>query len=229
VLTETSSLNITKGKLEMKQDKLSGIALIVGSLAMIITMAFHPTGRDLFAGHITLNVVVHSLALASVPVLVFGFLGLSQSLGFDNPTVSFGFVAYSFGSVAAMCAAVINGLVAPSLVREYLSSDESEKQNLLSLFHYGGLLNSAFAKVLIVATSVAILFWSIALIKKSLLANVAAVIGIIFGLLGIVGILSGHLRINVHSFGLFIFGQAAWTVLIGVLMIRSNETKKKKL
>lgn len=211
----------------MKQDKTSGIALILGSLAMVVTMALHPTGHDLFAGRIMLTIVVHTLAIASIPVIVFGFLGFSQRVGFENQGVSFGFVTYSFGSVAVMCAGVINGLVAPSLVRRYLDSDEATQQSIHLLVTYGGLLNNAFAKVFVVSSSVAILFWSIAIIKKGTPARIASIIGIIVGLFGILGILSGHLRMNVHGFGLLMFAQAGWTILIGVLMIRSEKFIEK--
>lgn len=207
----------------MKQDRTSGIALILGSLAMVLTMVLHPTGNDLFAGRIMLTIVVHTLAIASIPVIVFGFLGFSQKIGFDRSTVSFGFVTYSFGSVAVMCAGVINGLVAPALVRRFLDSDEATQQSIHLLADYGFLLNNAFAKVFVVSASTAMIFWSIAIFKKGALARITAIIGIIVGLFGILGILSGHLRMNVHGFGLLVFAQAAWTVLIGVLMIRSDK------
>lgn len=206
----------------MNKDKVSGIALILGSIAMVVTMVLHPTGHDLFAGRIMLTIVVHTLAIASIPVIIYGFLGFSQRVGFENQTVSFAFVLYSFGCVAVLSAGVINGLAAPSLVSRYFDADEATKQSIHLLVTYGGILNSAFAKVFMVATSTAMIFWSIAIFKKSKLARITAIIGIAFALFGIVGILSGHLRTSVHGFGLFIFGQAAWTVLIGVLMIRSD-------
>lgn len=211
----------------MKQDRISGIALIVGSLGLITTMAAHPTGSQIMADpkgaeHVlAISVFVHSLAIASLPVLVFGFLGFSQRLGFNNPLVSFSFINYAFACIAAMCAAVVNGFVVTYLFREFFEADEATRVTMRLLFDYSHWLNATFTKIFIAASSVAVLLWSIALIKKSLLAKIAAVIGIILGIVGIAMIIIG-VGINVHSFGLFIFGQAAWTILIGVLMISSD-------
>jgi hypothetical protein len=30
----------------------------------------------------------------------------------------------------------------------------------------------------------------------------------------------GHLRLNIHGFGLFIFAQSAWAILVGALLCR---------
>lgn len=211
----------------MKQYKISGIALIVGSLGLITTMAAHPTGSQIMADpkgaeHIlAISIFVHTLAIASLPVLVFGFLGFSQRLGFNNPLVSFSFINYSFACIGAMCAAVINGFVITYLFREFFEADEATRVTMRLLFDYSHWLNATFTKIYIAASSVATLLWSIALIKKGTFAIIVAVIGIILGILGVAMIIIG-VGINVHSFGLFVFGQAAWTILIGVLMFRVN-------
>jgi hypothetical protein len=209
----------------MKHDNIRGVALIVGSLAMIVTMAFHPTGHDLMAGKMLLNKFVHSMAIATIPILIFGFLGFSRRVGFDKSSVQFAFITYTFSGFAVMCAAIINGLVAPSLFEDIISSDEPTRQTLHLILDNNFYLNSAFAKVFVVATSTSMLCWSIAIFKKNSLSRIAAIIGIVVGLFGIVGTLSGHLRTNIHSFGLFILCQTAWTILIGVFMIRLNENQ----
>jgi len=70
-------------------------------------------------------------------------------------------IAYAFGAVAVMCAAVINGLVAPILTRQILTADESTRQVLDTVLMNNGLLNQAFAKVFVVASSFAVIFWSV--------------------------------------------------------------------
>jgi hypothetical protein len=206
----------------MKQYKIYGIALIAGSLAMIVTMAFHPTGHDHMEGRMMLNKVVHSLAIATMPILIFGFLGFSNRVGSDKSTVQFAFITYTFGGFAVMCAAVINGLVAPSLFKDMTSSDEPTRQTLHLILDNNFYPNSAFAKVFVVATSTSMLCWSVAIIKRNGLARIAAIIGIVVGLFGIVGILSGHLRTNIHGFGLFILCQTVWNILIAVMLIHSK-------
>ncbi|HMF57789.1 MAG TPA: hypothetical protein VK619_15710 [Pyrinomonadaceae bacterium] len=215
----------------MKRSSIYGIALIFGSLGMVVTMLFHPTGHDLLAQadqlarrNEMIAVVTHSLALASIPVLFFGFLGLSKRLGWDHALVPAALVAYGFGAVAAMCAAVFSGLVAPVLTRQMLTADDSTQQVLDAVFHHNGLLNQGFAKVFVVASSLAIVFWSVSILRIGSFARAAGLVGCFVGLVGLAGILSGHLRLDVHGFALFIFAQSVWTILIGVLLCRPGDS-----
>lgn len=209
----------------MKHSSIYGVALIAGALGGIITMLFHPTGHDLLTQadqtarrNEMITVATHSLALISIPVSVFGFLGLSRKLGWERPLISAAFVAYSFGQVAVMCAAVINGLVAPVLTRQILTADESTQQILRSLLLNNSLLNQAFSKVFVVAESVAILLWSVCIMKSGRFAQSIGIIGYAIGISSLVALLFGHFRLNVHGFGLLVFGQATWSISLGLLL-----------
>ncbi|MGH9365029.1 MAG: hypothetical protein ACRD1B_07175 [Thermoanaerobaculia bacterium] len=60
----------------MRPTLTAGIALVAGALAGVVTMSFHPTGRDLLqsgeqaAQAAWRNAAVHWLALASLPLRV---------------------------------------------------------------------------------------------------------------------------------------------------------------
>jgi hypothetical protein len=214
----------------MKRSRIYGVALICGALAGVAVMLFHPTGHDLLAQsdevarrNELIAVAVHSLALAGTPVLIFGFFGLSRRLNFDRPLVSAAFIAYSFGSVAILCAAVASGLIAPKLTRDMLTADAQAQQLLRSLLDYNWYLNQGFAKVFVTASSVAVILWSVALPNAGGLTRVVRIVGIVVGLLSLAALLSGHLRLNVHGFGMFVFAQTIWTVLIGALLCRSDD------
>src|SRR6266480_6269243 len=109
----------------MKRSSIYGIALIVGAVGGVVTMMFHPTSRDL-VGPIDqiarrneiITVATHALALISIPISFFGVLGLSRLLSLDRLLVSAALVFYSFAAVAAMCAAVASGLIAPVITRQ---------------------------------------------------------------------------------------------------------------
>ena len=67
----------------MTDNRMSGLALILGSVGSIITMALHPTGHDLqVPGQLTpvthMIVAVHALALICLPVMFLGAWGLSM-------------------------------------------------------------------------------------------------------------------------------------------------------
>jgi hypothetical protein len=209
----------------MTDDRVSGLALIAGSAGMIITMSLHPTGQDLFApGQLApiahLTVTVHTLALMSMPVLFFGALGLSQHLGVSDRFSIAALVAYGFAMGAGMNAAVFSGLVAPSLARNILASDSSAAETWRIAFHYNGALNQGFARVFVVASSVAILLWSSSILRGAALSRGVAIYGCILGPVTVIAVLSGHLRLDVHGFGMVVLGQAVWLIIVGVLLCR---------
>jgi hypothetical protein len=61
----------------MKDNRMGGVALIVGTIGGVITLLIHPSGHDLFApdqfAHTAyLLVVAHALAIVSVAALFLG-------------------------------------------------------------------------------------------------------------------------------------------------------------
>src|SRR5215212_4807850 len=96
-----------KRSYKMKPSTMSGLALIFGTMAQVLTMSFHPTHVEGFepvalARQMQALVSVHVLGLLSVPVLVFGFVGLTRRLGWNRAGVLFAFIVYVFSAVAIM-------------------------------------------------------------------------------------------------------------------------------
>lgn len=214
----------------MRRSSIYGAALIAGAAGMVVTLVFHPTAHDLFAPAgaaarrgAALAVATHALALASTPVLFFGFLGLSRRLGPDRPLVSAALVAYAFGAVAVTSAAVASGLVAPALTGQMLTADEATRDALHRIFSYNGLLNQGFAKVHVVASSCAVLCWSAAAFRLGGFARVVAAFGCAVGAISLAAFFAGRLRLDVHGFGLFVFAQSAWVILAGVFLYRAGD------
>ena len=213
----------------MKHSKIYGIALILGTLGGIITMAFHPTGRDMLnqpdetaRRNELIAFAVHTLAIISLPCVFFGLLGFCRRLGLDKPLVSAALVVYGFGAVAAMVAAVINGLIGPILTRKILEADEPTQKLLHLILMNNYLLNQGLTKVYVAAMAFAVMAWSVYLWSNGKLMKAAAVIGFIVGILSLLGVFSGHLKLDVHGFGLFTFALSIWTILVAVFMIRAE-------
>ena len=214
----------------MTDDRKSGLALIAGSIGLIITMALHPTGHDLLApGQFDriarLVVAVHTLALASIPVMFSGTLGLSRRLASPDKLSVCAVVAYGFAGIAAMNAAALSGLVAPGLARQMAAATPASANLWSVLFTYNGFLNQAFAMVFVVASSVALTLWSASILRNGVLTRGVGVYGCVLGPLTVVAVLSGHLRLNVHGFGLVVLGQAIWFVIVGVSLIRNGTSQ----
>ncbi len=203
----------------MKRDTANGFALIIGSACSLITMALHPTSGSIegLVREAAVRIGTHALGLASIPLLFFGFLGLNQRLKADTVWAPAALVTYGFGSVAAMCAAVLNGLAAPAFAVR-MAPDPAMHDTARAVLAYSFQLNAGFAKVFMVAVAAALVLWSISIMRTRALPSWAAWVGGLLGAAGLVAVLGGFLGTGVHEFGLFVLCFAAWTVSIGVVL-----------
>lgn len=211
----------------MTDDRKSGLALIAGMSGTIITMAFHPTGHDLiapgqFASMARLGVAVHSLALVCMPVLFLGALGLTRRLASPNRLALSGLVFFGFAEIAGMIAATVSGLVAPGLIHHMMSAEPAAADIWRTVLQLNGHLNQAFALVLVVASSTAIVLWSAAMLRSGVFSRALALYGCVLGPVIVIAVASGHIRLHVHGFGLVILGQAVWFISTGVLLWRAG-------
>ncbi len=210
----------------MTDDRKSGIALITGMAGTIITMALHPTGHDLTSGHaafmMQLNVAVHTLALVCVPILFLGALGLMRRLDSPNRLALAGLVLFGFAEVAVMIAATMSGLVAPGLLH-HMAAEPGMADIWRAVLTLSGHLNQSFAQVYVVASSTAIVLWSAAILRARAFSRPLGIYGCILGPLTAIAVLSGHIRLNVHGFGLVVLTQAVWFISAGVLLWKEKQ------
>jgi hypothetical protein len=210
----------------MTNDRVSGIALIAGSAAGLVTMGVHPTGAQMFAPgqlqHVAhVNVAAHALALASLPVLFLGALGLSRRLSLHAPLVSAALVTYAFALVAVMNAAIMDGLVNTAIAPHIGVGDPAVADGWRLLFNYTGFLNQAFARVFTVASSIALALWSVAILRTAIFSHAVGVYGCVLAPITVLAVVSGHLALDVHGFGAIVLSQALWYIIVGVQMYRA--------
>jgi hypothetical protein len=206
----------------MSRDAVSGAALLLGSAAMVVTMLLHPAGIDhsgtpeQLAATLRLNTLAHGLAIAAVALTLFGALGIARRLDDGPGLASAGLVAFGFASFAATAAAAASGLIAPALF-EHLAAATGAEQTALDVA--GDLVwffNQAFAKVYVVAASVALGVWSLVILRGGALPRWLGVYGCIAGPVVILALLSGRLSLGVHGFGLVVLSQVIWLGGAGV-------------
>jgi hypothetical protein len=217
----------------MTDDRKGGIALIAGALGGVVTMSLHPTAHQLlvpgqFAAVAWLGAAVHTLAIASMPVSFLGALALSQRLASPDRVGVAALVIYGFALVAGVTAAAVSGYVAPALVREMLNASPSGHDSWQMLFDYNGRINQAFARILAVGSSAAIVLWSAAILRNRALARGIAVYGVILGTITILAVMSGLVRLDVHGFGLIVFTQSIWFIIVGALMCGTAATPQAR-
>jgi hypothetical protein len=209
----------------MTDERRSGIALIVGSAAMVITMAFHPHGKlnpaDIDSA-LRMLIAVHTLALLSIPVLFLGAWGMTRWVATPDRLAWAALVLFAMGSVAVMNAAVFDGLVAPNLIRPMVAATAETRDGWQSLMNYNFQLNQAFARVYAAGSSLAVVLWSVSIWRSRRMAPGLAIYGIILGTVTALATLSGLLSPTWHGFTVLILGQAIWFIGAGAQLCRAG-------
>jgi len=190
--------------MQRDRDLASGLLLAGSALAMTVVMVLHPTGH----ARGMLNRVVHGLALAATPALFLGMLGVQQRLA-PSRLATAAVVAWGFGSIAVAGAALASGFVTPGVLAQQLPRE---------LLAYTFLWNQACAAVNVVAWGIAILLWSAAIARTGRLPVPLAGSGFLVAALVLLGFGSGHLRTDVHGFGIITFVQSAWLLWLGIVL-----------
>lgn len=206
--------------MESKERKWAGTALVLSSLLMAVTMALHPAGGSFAHLLKTSSVIIgaHCIALIAVPVSLAGFWGLAKHFRQETVLSRFAFSFILFGSIAALCAAAVNGLVLPLFIRNYADASPQTIDVLLPVLNYNTALNRAFDFIFITAVCLAMVLWSIAIVRGKELPKWIGLYGLLLGVAGIALLLSGFTLVSLQGFRLFIFGLVTWIVAIGFLL-----------
>jgi hypothetical protein len=184
---------------------------------MIITMISHPGGKISPAevDHVArMLIVVHSLALASIPSVFLGAWGMTRRIGGPDRLAWAGLVLYALASIAVMNAAVCDGLLAPVLIRKVVAATPETRDIWQTLMNFDFQMNQAFARVYAVGSSLALVLWSVSILRYRTLGRGVGIYGVVLGVVTAAAICSGFLTPDRHGFGMLIFGQAIWFLLV---------------
>ena len=212
----------------MTDNRAGGIALIIGAMSGVVTMVLHPVSGG-SGGHVVTHAQfealaalitgVHALAIAGVPFLFLGALALSRQLERRGRLALLALIIYSVGLVAVMIAPAISGLVGTQILRKTAEhSAESAQWRLLMEYNY--MINQAFAKIFVVASSAAIGVWSCMIVRARVLPIALGIYGLFVACGVLIAMIGGFLRLDAHGFGLIIFSQAIWLITAGMWLMR---------
>ena len=210
----------------MHSGKISGAALIIGALGGVGTMIIHPVGGHLGGSASELQAaadmtrLAHAIALASMPLMLFGYADFSCRLGFARASATAGLVFQAFAVMAVLSAALMSGLVMGQLLESAASPGRLGTAHLEGQMHYTFVLNQAYSAVYTLASAAAMAVWSLGLWSSRKLRGLA-----ILGLAVAAGqalfmAFGGNDALSVHGFMLIIIAQAAWAIGIGLALIR---------
>jgi hypothetical protein len=135
-----------------------------------------------------------------------------------------GLVLYALASIAVMNAAVSDGLIAPTLLKKIVAASAETRDAWQMLMNFNFQMNQAFARVYAVGSSLAVVLWSVAVLRNRTLGRGAGISGVVLGLVTATGICSGFLTPDRHGFGMLIFGQAIWFLIVagGMWRVRAG-------
>ncbi len=201
----------------MTRENKAALALVVGTIGTLVTMGLHPTGAESMqsASHGGSNIVgkgVHVLALAVQPLLIAGMLVLTLQLRQALDMAVTAFIAFALGIVAVMIAAAASGLISMDLIADAVGQTGVQLEATMSQVHLAGAINQAFAKVYVGMMAAALILWSRAMRSSAHFPVALSWLGYTVGVLALAGILSGHLRLDVHGFGAVMIAQALWVL-----------------
>jgi hypothetical protein len=213
----------------MNTNRSAAYALIAGSAAGLVTMMFHPTGHDVIANassgaRNTLNISVHLLAIGGQALVLAGALAITARLRKHRDLAIAAYVFFAVSGVAVMIAAIASGLIAPAVLERMAGASDAEREVMLSNLRFTGIINQAFAKVYVVFAGIAVLLWSVAILKGAELNRRIGAYGIVLGAVFIVGIATGLLPLHVHGFLAVVVGLGLWFVTAARDLMRDDSS-----
>ncbi|MBY0488751.1 MAG: hypothetical protein K2R93_02805 [Gemmatimonadaceae bacterium] len=193
-------------------------ATLVGGGLILGVMLLHPTGAEAVADAsaggtrhtLALATAVHAVAIGAVPLLLAGMTALTWRLRAARELAIGALICFALASVAVLFAAAMSGLVAPTLLAGLRPVGDPARELALQQLHYTGVLNQAFATVYVGLAGAAFGLWALAMRGDRAFPAALRWGAVLAGILPIIGVAVGHLRLDVRGFGLVVVLHSAW-------------------
>jgi len=212
-------------KMKMSFEKSAGIALIAGTVLLVLTMVLHPSGGSLayLLKIAKIIIISHSIALLALPFLAVGFWGLTKKMGTDSFFSVTAFSMVSFALIAGMIAAAMNGLALPFYIQDYKQASPNVIESLKPIVKNNLAINHAFDFIFIGAMWLAVLLWSIEIILTRKIPVWIGFLGMALFVLAIVMLAFGFVFVNLHGFRIFVLGTVIWIASVAMVLVRSDK------
>lgn len=210
--------------------RVHGWVLAIASPLALVGLANHPvaSGTDLLAalrameaiGYI--NSIIHGFLMAMMVAVLFGFIGFSRRLGFEQPLVQAGFLAQCVGTFAALSAAIIDGWVYRRLAIAYVDTAADKVDLIRGLFNLSAAMVATWGRLWLIGLAAAVLLWSIVLMRREGPARTLGVFGVLAGGISAIGSLTGFFAMAATVNAMIFGALALWGMGVGVLLLRDK-------
>ena len=213
--------------------RVAGIVMLASAVASIAFVALDPmvtgtTSRAILEGIVAnapMHRLVHAVELACVLGLAFGFTSLAASTGARRPAVLGAWLAYVFGCLAMVGAAVTDGFVTGDVAGYYLQAGHGVDTGR-EMVHLCYVVIQDAAAVSWCFQSVAVLALSLALLRERGLRRVVSLIGLATGALPPIALVATWPRMDdVVVIGI-LSAQLLWNVVAATLLMRRSATAR---
>jgi hypothetical protein len=206
---------------------VAGIVILACGALAVFAMAHHPsveahTPAQVIAeiGKIgPVNHAVHGAMIAIIAALLFGFTVFSMRRGLAKEAVLGGLIAQAIGTTATIVAAMTSGFVISGIAARYATASPKGLEFAAQAIGVGAGVVQLFGKLGVIGMTVAIVLWSIDLVRSPGSIRLTGVLGFAAGALAVaIVVFGGHL--TPQTLGVIVAGQAIWYCAVGALLIR---------
>ena len=221
----------------MDGQKSGALALIAGSLLVVMVFALHPThvGGAPILGPFTLSQFVHGAALVGAPVLAFGMWQMADWLDWRRVVTKAALLLAALAMVLTVNAAVVSNFVTPAAARASMPAagpqmvhpgpaahpPSAMRIQMPPLVATSVALNRGLAQVHVAYLSLALLLFGAALLGRSRLLGWS---GVLVGAYPVIWQLSGRFSPETTTMPWIAFPQAAWLIAVAVAMLRTSRS-----
>lgn len=210
-------------------DRVIGWMIAIATALAILMMAHHPTiHTDAMADVIAemarkaaINRFVHGSLIALIGVLLFAFSEYSRRRCRNTPLLRAALLAYAIGALASIGAGLINGFVSTELALRYADANADALEVLRHLLRLCWRFNQALAQLGEIGRGMAMVLWSIALLRAGNQRWLGG-FGLIAGGVPVLAILSGMLPLDLHGALLALAAMSAWNLALAMQLIRNR-------
>lgn len=197
---------MTKLTIEIQFRKAAGFCLLLCSFLATLGIETQSIRVDIQYIVKTTSVFIfsHSTAIFCMPLISFGFGGLTQILQTKSKLSTLAFIIFSFGFFTAMIAATINGLTLPNFASTY-TTNENDTSTVRKIIDYGRFINVSMATIFIFATAIAICIWSVLIIQAKQISKELGYFGLTIIAFGLIGTFLKFNFTDLFGFRTFIF------------------------
>lgn len=208
-------------------EKKAGLSLLIFTVLLILTMGLHPAGGSVeHLIRITKVIVItHAIAILSLPFGWIGFWGLTRRLGTDNFWPMLAFAMISLGLIAVLIAASANGLIVPIFLQNYKDATPEAIESIRPVLRYSFAINGAFDYIYTFAFCLAILGWSITILRTGRLPKWLGWSGIVVAIAAAVIFTSGIAVHSLQGFRVFVTAIVVWVLMAGIALYKQNDLK----